>query len=237
MSVAFLLLSHIVFLASCFVSCDNPNCFLTQRLPQDPKVALRFCVKGLTSKSCCLPVFDSYISYVFKSLIQSSTYCEHSQTDLLLALKYLYCFGCDPDQPKYMKINHTEIVNGVNVSYYEIRICNWLAQKVAPQLFSCAINLATNRSLPCAGSGPVDALKQWGSGLNGISKFLNDDVGAKPPLFEDTYANNFYVTIVPDDKNCYGTSQAFSIIYSTDYRQRINMISVTLLLVLWLLMP
>ena len=67
-----------------------------------PSVGLRFCKELFSSKSCCVSGFDSTIQGFYQQLLLTSQSCFDQQGPNQIALRYWFCFGCNPDQPKYL---------------------------------------------------------------------------------------------------------------------------------------
>lgn len=79
---------------------------------------------------------------------------------------------------------------------YEILICDELAKKLYPENFdTCGFLIPGERGNICSDDDTVIPSQHWGRGEEGLLNFLNDDVGGKPPLFENSTEERFTVRV------------------------------------------
>ena len=107
---------------------DNGKCTLTKEVRKDPFPSLLKCYK-YNNDACCLSVHDDYIdSYINKIL---STPCIRKYP----LFEILMCFGCHPNEYKYIyKKNSTNSNNSTNstnsAGILTIRICKGFAEEL-----------------------------------------------------------------------------------------------------------
>lgn len=77
---------------------EGDNCTLTER-PAKQARYLKFC-QDYNSKACCIPGHDLENQVQFENLIDGlGPGCKNPM--MYPHIRYFYCLGCDPDQPKY----------------------------------------------------------------------------------------------------------------------------------------
>merc|ERR1719191_2369460 len=73
------------------------NCSLTKRPPRKARY-LKFC-QDYNRDSCCIPGHDLENQVQFENLIEGlGPGCKNPM--MYPELRYFYCLGCDPDQPR-----------------------------------------------------------------------------------------------------------------------------------------
>lgn len=103
------------------------------------------------TKSCCDPAMDSTIAGYYQDMIQVSDLCASRITPAHIALRYIYCYGCSPQE---FLSTHKPTSQDTNRSV--IQICSNLAKQADPSNFdSCGLNLPSMRGDLCSGSGGV----------------------------------------------------------------------------------
>ena len=105
-----------IFLLILFIirikSDDDNNCTLTRKPRADPFPSLLKCYK-YNNEACCLSVHDDYIDTYISSLLSPSCIRRYPLFEILM------CFGCHPNERKY-----------INITTKEIRICKEFAQEL-----------------------------------------------------------------------------------------------------------
>ena len=105
-----------IFLLILFIirikSDDENNCTLTRKPRADPFPSLLKCYK-YNNEACCLSVHDDYIDTYISSLLSPSCIRRYPLFEILM------CFGCHPNERKY-----------INITTKEIRICKEFAQEL-----------------------------------------------------------------------------------------------------------
>jgi hypothetical protein len=91
---------------------DENNCTLTRKPRADPFPSLLKCYK-YNNEACCLSVHDDYIDTYISSLLSPSCIRRYPLFEISL------CFGCHPNERKY-----------INITTKEIRICKEFAQEL-----------------------------------------------------------------------------------------------------------
>jgi len=107
------------------------NCVLTER-PAKQARYLKFC-QDYNNKACCIPGHDLENQVQFENLIDGlGPGCKNPM--MYPEIRYFYCLGCDPDQPKY-------------TSSDEIRVCKSFTDRLwaDPTFDECGVM----RSNPC----------------------------------------------------------------------------------------
>ena len=105
-----------IFLLILFIirikSDEDNNCTLTRKPRADPFPSLLKCYK-YNNEACCLSVHDDYIDTYISSLLSPSCIRRYPLFEILM------CFGCHPNERKY-----------INITTKEIRICKEFAQEL-----------------------------------------------------------------------------------------------------------
>ena len=105
-----------IFLLILFIirikSDDDNNCTLTRKPRADPFPSLLKCYK-YNNEACCLSVHDDYIDTYISSLLSPSCIRRYPLFEILM------CFGCHPNERKY-----------INITTKEIRICKEFAKEL-----------------------------------------------------------------------------------------------------------
>ena len=79
---------------------------------------------------------------------------------------------------------------------HEIFVCPSFARKLYPEQFDdCGLIIPGDRESECYGDDTVIPSQYWGTGEAGALAFFNDDVGGKPPFFENTSDDHFVVVV------------------------------------------
>ena len=166
------------------------------RSPRKPNVALSFCYWAFPAENCCLPGFDTDMAYYYTTLVETSDSCAYLETENRLALKYWFCYGCAKQQPAHLK-TLGERLDGLNTyTLHEISVCPSFAKKLYPEQFDeCGLIIPGDRESECFGDDTVIPSQHWGTGEAGALAFMNDDVGGKPPFFENTDEDRFVVVV------------------------------------------
>ena len=105
-----------IFLLILFIirikSDDDNNCTLTRKPRADPFPSLLKCYK-YNNEACCLSVHDDYIDTYISSLLSPSCIRRYPLFEILM------CFGCHPNERKF-----------INITTKEIRICKEFAKEL-----------------------------------------------------------------------------------------------------------
>merc|ERR1712110_593079 len=92
------------------VHAEALKCALTEDEPRKPRY-LKFC-QDYNDKACCIPGHDLEDQIQFEFLIEGlGPGCKNPM--MYPNIRYFYCLGCVPDQPKYT----TQIGEGDDASY------------------------------------------------------------------------------------------------------------------------
>jgi hypothetical protein len=91
---------------------EENNCTLTRKGRADPFPSLLKCYK-YNNEACCLSVHDDYIDTYISSLLSPSCIRRYPLFEILM------CFGCHPNEGKY-----------INKTTKEIRICKEFAKEL-----------------------------------------------------------------------------------------------------------
>lgn len=159
-------------------------------------MGLSFCNWAFSGPNCCLPGFDTNMAFHYKSLVQTSDSCAHREDEHRLNLKYWFCYGCAQYQGAYLKTLGERTEGSDTFVLHEISVCPSFATKLYPENFDkCGMVIFGSRASECFGDDTVIPSQHWGSGLQGAIAFLNDDVGGKPPYFENTSDDHFLVVV------------------------------------------
>jgi hypothetical protein len=76
-------------------------CTLTEKSPKQTNVPLSFC-KMFIQDVCCDPAIDSEIGGYYTDLLGVSDLCAAENSQAHISLKYLFCFGCNPNQMRHV---------------------------------------------------------------------------------------------------------------------------------------
>mmetsp|Transcript_3762 Transcript_3762/g.8182 ORF Transcript_3762/g.8182 Transcript_3762/m.8182 type:complete len:228 (-) Transcript_3762:713-1396(-) len=97
-------------LAALAEAAEGDSCALTFRQPKKARY-LKFC-QDYNAQACCIPGHDLENQAQFENLIDGlGPGCKNPM--MYPELRYFYCLGCDPDQPKY--------TNNVTM---EVKVCH-----------------------------------------------------------------------------------------------------------------
>ena len=120
------------------------RCTLTEKSPRKREVPLLFCNMFLQD-TCCDPAIDAEIGGFYTDLLGVSELCAAENTKSHIALKYLFCFGCNPKQMQY-----------TNESSQTVTICPGFVEDVDPVNFEdCGLLLPGERGDICSGDDVV----------------------------------------------------------------------------------
>lgn len=128
---------------------DDETCALTSDTPKKPRY-LKFC-QDYNSKACCIPGHDLENQIQFELLIDGlGPGCKNPM--MYPNIRYFYCLGCDPDQPKY-----TDYIDDEDAEGYPgtIRVCEDFVKKLwddyEPQYRECGVMISND--CPCDPNG------------------------------------------------------------------------------------
>jgi hypothetical protein len=83
-----------------------------------------------------------------------------------------------------------------NYTLYNISICSSIVKDIYPEHFDdCGMIVPGERGNVCEGDDTVVPSEHWGTGIEGVLAFLNDDMGGKPPLFTNSDEEHFQVVV------------------------------------------
>lgn len=79
---------------------------------------------------------------------------------------------------------------------YNITLCSSIVKDIFPESFDdCGMVVPGERGNVCEGDDTVIPSVHWGTGMEGVLAFLNDDMGGKPPLFTNSDEERFQVVV------------------------------------------
>jgi hypothetical protein len=136
------------------------------------------------------------MAYYYTTLVNAADSCAYLEDENRLALKYWFCFGCSRYQPDYVNTLGERTEDGETFILHEISICSSFASDMYPEKFDeCGMVIPGDRESECFGDDTVIPSQYWGTGEAGALAFFNDDVGGKPPFFENTDDDHFVVVV------------------------------------------
>lgn len=123
---------------------SNNTCTLLGDVSRTPPVALSFCDMFRTD-SCCDPAIDIEIKGYYDQLLQVSPLCSAQRTKAHIALQYIFCYACSPNEPKF-----------TDNDAMTITLCSRIAEEADPINFDdCGLVIPGERGVLCAGDDVV----------------------------------------------------------------------------------
>ena len=96
---------YILFLIITKIKSDIDNCTLTRKPRADPFPSLLKCYK-YNNDACCLSVHDDYIESYINQILSAPCVRKYPLFEILM------CFGCHPNENKYIANNTIRICRG-----------------------------------------------------------------------------------------------------------------------------
>jgi len=102
----------LVLQASVASAAAGDNCSLTSQQPKKARY-LKFC-QDYNQLACCIPGHDLENQVQFENLIEGlGPGCKNPM--MYPEVRFFYCLGCDPDQPKYTEYDSTGQAGTINI--------------------------------------------------------------------------------------------------------------------------